>query len=210
MGVACCGSANDNSKHSKKKKPSSSSSLNKYNTTSSKKNKKIKKIDIESSIERDSKSIDNREKILRRGKIEELEEMIENYDEDINEYTFGQNKTLLLEACNVCPNSEVIDLIMKKGADIDKEEYHTGNTAIFLSALDLKVDFVEKLLEYNPNLLHKNHNQQNIFEFLKFFLIEERKSINRELSKKEKVKYEKIENMLKKKAQINNNSEIED
>ena len=208
MGVACCGSANDNSKHSKKHKSSSSQ---KDTNNPEKKKQKIKKIDVESSIERDSKSVDNREKILRRGKLEELEEMIENYDEDINEYTFGQNKTLLLEACNVCPNSEVIDLIMKKGADIDKEEYHTGNTAIFLSALDLKVDFVEKLLEYNPNLLHKNHNQQNIFEFLKFFLVEERKSINRELSKKEKIKYEKIENMLKKKAQINNNnSEIED
>ena len=36
-------------------------------------------------------------------------------------------------------------MIMEKGADIDKEEYQKGNTAIFLSAVDLKVDFVRNL-----------------------------------------------------------------
>jgi len=206
MGAQCCGSVNDN-KNKKKKRITHN---NDEEEDQPKKNgNKIKRIDSDSSIQRDSKSIDNREQILKRGRINELKKMIDDYDEDINAYTFGQNKTLLLEACNVCPNPDVIELIMNKGADIDKEEYHTGNTAIFLSALDLKDDFVEKLLEYNPNLLHKNHEQQDIFEFLNFFLIEQRKSINRELMKKEKIKYDKILNLLKKKAQINN-SEIED
>lgn len=205
MGAQCCGSVDNNNKSQKK---NTKKNLNAEEDKPKKKNN-IKRVDSGSSIQRDSKSIDNREQILKRGKINELKKMIDNYDEDINAYTFGQNKTLLLEACNVCPNPEVIDLIMNKGADIDKEEYHTGNTAIFLSALDLKDDFVEKLLEYNPNLLHKNHNQQDIFEFLNFFLIEQRKSFNRELIKKEKIKYDKILNLLKKKAQINN-SEIED
>ena len=56
-------------------------------------------------------------------------------------------------------------MIMEKAADIDKEEYQTGNTAIFLSAVDLKVDFVRNLLKYRPNLQHRNHNNQDIFEF---------------------------------------------
>ena len=206
MGAHCCGSVDNNNKSRKK---SGKKKLNDEDDDQPKKKNNIKRVDSDSSIQRDLKSIDNREQILKRGKINELKKMIDNYDEDINAYTFGQNKTLLLEACNVCPNPEVIDLIMNKGADIDKEEYHTGNTAIFLSALDLKDDFVEKLLNYNPNLLHKNHNQQDIFEFLNFFLIEQRKSFNRELIKKEKIKYDKILNLLKKKAQINN-SEIED
>ena len=206
MGAQCCGSVNDN-KNPRKKRITHN---NDEEEDQPKKNgNKIKRIDSDSSIQRDSKSIDNREQILKRGRINELKKMIDDYDEDINAYTFGQNKTLLLEACNVCPNPEVIELIMNKGADIDKEEYHTGNTAIFLSALDLKDDFVEKLLEYNPNLLHKNHEQQDIFEFLNFFLIEQRKSINRELMKKEKVKYDKILKLLKKKAQINNSENEE-
>jgi len=206
MGAQCCGSVNNNKQSRRKTNTNKNSN---EDDEQEKKKTKIDRVDSDSSIQRDSKSIDNREQILKRGKINELKKMIDNYDEDINAYTFGQNKTLLLEACNVCPNPEVIDLIMNKGADVDKEEYHTGNTAIFLSALDLKDDFVEKLLEYNPNLLHKNHNQQDIFEFLNFFLIEQRKSFNRELIKKEKIKYDKILNLLKKKAQINN-SEIED
>jgi len=189
MGAQCCGSVNNNKQSRRKTNTNKNSN---EDDEQEKKKTKIDRVDSDSSIQRDSKSIDNREQILKRGKINELKKMIDNYDEDINAYTFGQNKTLLLEACNVCPNPEVIDLIMNKGADVDKEEYHTGNTAIFLSALDLKDDFVEKLLEYNPNLLHKNHNQQDIFEFLNFFLIEQRKSFNRELIKKEKIKYDKI------------------
>ena len=206
MGAQCCGSV-DNKNKSRKK--SGKKKLNDEDDDQPKKKNNIKRVDSDSSIQRDSKSIDNREQILKRGKINELKKMIDNYDEDINAYTFGQNKTLLLEACNVCPNPDVIELIMNKGADIDKEEYHTGNTAIFLSALDLKDDFVEKLLNYNPNLLHKNHNQQDIFEFLNFFLIEQRKSFNRELIKKEKIKYDKILKLLKKKAQINNSENEE-
>ena len=64
--------------------------------------------------------------------------------------------------------------------------------------MDLKVDFVEKLLKYHPNISHKNHSQQNIFEFLQFQLFEQRKSINREMTGREKEKYEQIDNMLKK------------
>ncbi len=161
---------------------------------------KLKTADLEDSHQFDEQEIDKREEILRRGVKKELQKMIDNYDDDINEYTFGQNKTLLLEACIVCPNAAVVDMIMEKGADIDKEEYQTGNTAIFLSALDLKVDFVKNLLRYQPNLQHKNHSNQNIFQFLEFQLIEQRQRLGRDLTYDESEKFEQIKNMLMEQA----------
>ena len=157
---------------------------------------KLAKADLDSSRQVEEQEVDERDEILRRGQKKELQKMIDNYDADINDYTFGQNKTLLLEACIVCPNPAVIDMIMEKGADIDKEEYQTGNTAIFLSALDLKVEFVKNLLRYQPSLQHRNHSRQNIFDFLKFQLFEQRQKIGRDLTEDENEKYLEIENML--------------
>ena len=165
--------------------------------TDQKQKSELDKADPNASQQIETNEINKREKILRRGLTHELETLVNNFDEDINSYIFGQNKTLLLEACIVCPNPDIIDFIMNKGANVDCEEYQTGNTPIFLCALDLKVDFVKKLLKYNPNLLHKNHSQQNIFDFLNFQLVDQRKSLNREMSRKEKEKYEEIENLLK-------------
>ena len=102
----------------------------------------LAKADPNSSQQIDVKDIDSRVKVLQRGIEPELEHMVNTYDEDINAYVFGQNMTLLLQAVVKCPNAKVVDMIMKKGADVDKAEIQTGNTAIFLSALDLKVDFV--------------------------------------------------------------------
>ena len=182
MGV-CCGNNNNKKIRSR--------------NNSTKKNNKLKKADTNSSNNLKVTDINEKELILKRGIIHEIKDLINNLDENINDYIFGQNKTLLIEACIVCPNCDVIDLIMEKGANIDCEEYQTGNTPIFLCAVDLKVDFVEKLLKYHPNLLHKNHSQQNIFDFLNFQLVDQRKSLNREMSRKEKEKYEEIENLLK-------------
>ena len=109
------------------------------------------------------------EQALRSGNQNEIQSLLNNIrDQDIDEYIFGQNKKILLEYVIVCPNPAVVDMIMRKGADINKEEYQTGNTALFLSALDLKVEFVQALLKYNPNFQHKNHKSQNIFDFLTF------------------------------------------
>ena len=159
---------------------------------------KLATADVDSSRQIDEEEItDKRVEILRRGNKKELQKLIDNYEDDINDYSFGANKTLLLEACINCPKSDVVDMILEKGADIDKEEYQTGNTAIFLSAVDLKVDFVRKLLKYKPNLTHKNHNNQDIFEFLDYQLFEMRQKYGRELDEDEKEKYNEIESMLK-------------
>jgi hypothetical protein len=183
MGTCCSTPQNTNHKTSR-------------NHQSRQKNE-LQHADPNASQQIEDNEINETEKILRRGITHELENLVNNFNEDINSYVFGQNKTLLLEACIVCPNPDIIDFIMNKGANVDCEEYQTGNTPIFLCALDLKVDFVKKLLKYNPNLLHKNHSQQNIFDFLNFQLVDQRKSLNREMSRKEKEKYEEIENLLK-------------
>ena len=145
----------------------------------------------------DDEYVDEREEILRTGNKKEIQKLLNTIrNEDIDEYIFGQNKTLLLEAVIICPDPSVIDMIMKKGADINKEEYLTGNTALFLSALDLKVEFVERLLKYNPNFQHKNHKRQNIFDFLNYELFEQRQNLGREMTDKEMEKYNKIMNLL--------------
>ena len=139
MGV-CCGNEKKNVRRSR-------------NTETSKKNN-LKKTDPNSSNNLEI-NINEREKILKRGITHELKNLIDNFDEDINSYVFGQNKTLLIEACIVCPNSEVIDLIMEKGANIDCQEYQTGNTPIFITSLDLKVDFVQKILLLIYHIFYK-------------------------------------------------------
>ena len=164
------------------------------NRRTTNKKPKLTTADLDDSRQMEEQEIDKRDEVLRKVSKKELQKMIDNYD-DIDDYSFGQNKTLLLEACIVCPNPAVIDMIMHKGADIDKEEYQTGNTAIFLSALDLKVDFVRNLLKYHPNLQHKNHSNQNIFQFLDYQLIEQRQKLGRDLTYNENEKYQQIRNM---------------
>ena len=170
--------------------------LNGNNRRQATKMPKLATADLDSSRQVEEEGIDQRVEILRRGQKKELQKMIDNYEDDIDDYSFGSNKTLLLEAVINCPNPAVVDMIMEKGADIDKEEYQTGNTAIFLSAVDLKVDFVKNLLKYQPNLQHKNHNNQDIFDFLNFQLIIQRQKIGREMTDNEREKYEEIEKML--------------
>ena len=192
MGV--CDSSNDGKNIKKKRRKQNN--IEEQKQKPRKKNHELVKADLDDSRHMSEQDLDEREEILKRGKKKELQNMINNYSGDINDYSFGQNKTLLLQACMTCPNANVIDMIMQKGADIDKEEYQTGNTAIFLSAVDLKVDFVKKLLNYNPNLQHRNHAGQNIFDFLNFQLFEQRQKIGRELTDEERDKYQEIENML--------------
>ena len=189
MGI--CNSSNDE----KRKSNPNHREANK-NPRNTSKSRGLVKADLDDDSHQISENIDQRDAILKRGQRKELQNMIENYNEEIDDYAFGQNKTLLLQACMICPNPDVVDMIMAKGADVDKEEYQTGNTALFLSAVDLKVDFVKKLLKYNPNLQHRNHVGQNIFDFLNFQLFEQRQKIGREMTEEERDKYQEIENML--------------
>ena len=55
---------------------------------------------------------------------------------------------------------------------------------------------MKKLLNYNPNLQHRNHSNQNIFDFLNYQLFEQRQKLGREMTNDERDKYQQIENML--------------
>lgn len=160
--------------------------------------RQLRRADENSSRIEDDNEVDRREKILKKGIKKEIQKMIDNYEDDIDAYSFDQSLTLLLKACSVCDdsNSYVIDMILSKGADVNKEEYNTGNTALFLSAVDLKVEFVKKLIQYNADIMHKNHDKQNIKEFLYFNLIEQKKNIGVQLTPQEKKKYSQILKIL--------------
>ena len=183
MGV-CCGANEGKNKHNSEHRKNGEM-------------KQLEKADPNASHQIDVKDIDSRVKVLGRGIEPELEHMINNYDEEINAYIFGQNKTLLLQAVITCPNPKVVDMIMKKGANVDMIELQTGNTALFLSAVDLKVEFVRELMKYHPNLSHRNNLNQDIFEFLQFQLYDQRRSMCRELTADEKQKYDKIIQILR-------------
>ena len=186
-----CNSANDDGRRNRNRG---------YTAHNPKQRAKLATADVNSSRQAyDDEYVDEREEILRSGNKREIQRLLNTIkDQDIDEYIFGQNKTLLLEAVIVCSDPAVVDMIMKKGADINKEEYQTGNTALFLSALDLKVEFVERLLKYNPNFQHKNHKRQNIFDFLNFELFEQRQNLGREMTDREMEKYNHIMNLLDK------------
>ena len=142
---------------------------------------------------------DKRSRTLQRGNVLEMQAMLSDYpSSEINEYTFSNSRTLLIEAIIKCPNVSIIKMIMDKGANIDIPELATGNTALFLSALDLKIEFVEELLKYNPNINHVNKEGMNIFDFLHFYIFEQRKALGREVTQKEEELYKKIIELLKK------------
>ena len=141
---------------------------------------------------------DKRSRTLQRGNIPEMQAMLADYpSSEINEYTFSNSRTLLIEAVIKCPNVSIIKMIMEKGANIDIPELATGNTALFLSALDLKITFVAELLKYAPNVNHVNKEGMNIFDFLHFHIFEQRKALGREVTQKEEEVFKKIIELLK-------------
>ena len=95
---ACCSTPHNTNKHSR--------------ITDQKQKSELDKADPNASQQIETNEINKREKILRRGLAHELETLVNDFDEDINSYIFGQNKTLLLEACIVCPNPDIIDFIL--------------------------------------------------------------------------------------------------
>ena len=201
MGCVWCLSSKSKTEEKKDEKKNEKKKDN-NKKKNNKKGPKLVTADERASHQIEIKEIDKTVEILHKGEKEEIEKMVDSL-EDINDYSFGSNKTLLIQAVINCSNPEVIDIIMEKGADINKAESETGNTALFLSAVDLKVDFVKTLLKYKPNLKHKNHNNQDIFEFLNFNLFEKRGQIGRELTEEEKENYSEIEKMLKNYADEN-------
>lgn len=129
--------------------------------------KDISDISIESGDVRDPRLT-----ILKNGNTKEIQNMLQQTKSkgEINECVFrNNNRTMLLEAIEICNDVNIIEMIIRNGGDVNKEEQDTGNTPLFLAAKNLKTDFVQLILKYNPNLLHKNFKRQNILEYLESF-----------------------------------------
>lgn len=158
-------------------------------------NTKLRQADENSSRMEDEreKYTDRREEILRYGSKKDLLKLIDEYSDNINEYIFEQSKTLLIKACIICPKPEFIDWIMKKNPDINYEEYHTKNTAIFFAAEELKVEFVKKLKENGADLMKRNKDNLTVEQFMKKEWVENK---GREMSPEEKRKYSQIMDMI--------------
>ena len=52
-------------------------------------------------MDEEEEETDKRVEILKRGQKKEIQKLLDNY-EDINDYTFGTNKTILLEGVITC------------------------------------------------------------------------------------------------------------
>lgn len=132
---------------------------------------------------------------LINGDLEQLEKILKSTD--VNDYN-GTNKNFFHEAILKTNKVDIVKmLIYKKRANPNLPETETGNTPIFLAAIDLKVDIVKLLLENGANVLHINHEKQNVIEFLKEWNNENinakrRSSLKRELSPEEKANYDEI------------------
>jgi len=139
---------------------------------------------------------------LITGNVPELEKILDAQKLDVNDYN-NSNKNFFHDAIMKTNKVEIIEMLIKKRkANINLPELQTGNTPIYLAAVDLKLDIVLLLLKYKPNIYHLNEDQQNVIDFLREWNNElregekRRSSLKRELSPEEKVNYEQIINAL--------------
>ena len=140
---------------------------------------------------------------LATGDIAKLEEILDSQKINVNDYN-GSNKNFFHEAIISTNSAEIIEMLIKKRkADINLPELQTGNTAIFLASVDLKVEIVQTLLRYKPKLNHLNEEKQTVIDFLNewnniFKEASERRisSLKRELSPEERYKFEEILHLL--------------
>jgi ankyrin repeat protein len=110
------------------------------------------------------------EHFIITGDIVSLQKLIDDGELHINELTFdGGSKTPLHFAVQN-PHRAVVELLIANGADVNIPELNTGNSAIFMAAIDYKVEYVEMLLRSSKlNIGLNNNNNKDIVEFLDDF-----------------------------------------
>ena len=182
---ACCTAT---SKHDKRSRKSNSSGV------------KVEEIPDERSID-DAQPAFTKEKpiqiYLTSGNTRQIQELIDRNEISVHDYIFGgSDKTILHEAVQTSENFQVIETILNNKADVNAVEKETGNTALILAALDLKVDIVKSILKYNPNIRIKNRKGQDIFEFLNDYLIEKKGTKKTDLTAEQRGKLQTIIELL--------------
>ena len=135
---------------------------------------------------------------LSTGNHKMIQEMLNRKEILPNDFIFSSgDKTLLHEAVIVSESPQLIETILKNGADINAVEKQTGNSALFFAALDLKLDVVSVLLNFKPNINIKNEKGQTIFTFLSENLIERKGTKKTELTAEQSDRLRAIIDMLK-------------
>jgi len=163
---------------------------------------KVDEIPDERSILEDGKPNPGSEKpihiALRTGNTRLLQELIDRQEINVNDYIFGgSDKTLLHEAVQISESSQIVETVLNNKADVNALEKETGNTAIILAALDLKLEIVKTILKFNPNINIKNRKGQDIFLIINEYLIEKKGSKKTDLSPEQSQKLQNIIEILK-------------
>lgn len=127
---------------------------------------------------------------IEKDSLNKIEELVNRGEIDLNKLIFGGNQSILHKAVCRGDHPKIVEFLLNSGAKIDTVETMTGSTSLFFACIDLKVEVVEVLLKFNPNLEHRNNSNQNVFEhFMEFF---EPSKNGKSLSEEERKRYNAI------------------
>jgi ankyrin repeat protein len=187
---ACCSTTDKSEKKSKTSKPEIKVHKKDANDT----------LEIARKYKQENRDNNHLIRSLEAGDLRAVELEIEN-GQDINDYIFESNtENLLLAAARITKNPEIIHIILKNGADINAPQTENGYTALLSTCIDLKVEIVHALLQHKPKLkitLKEGSHPIDILVYLKEFLIDLVYTKKSALTPEEKVKYDRIMEMLK-------------
>jgi ankyrin repeat protein len=147
------------------------------------------------------------EHYIRTGDVLSLQKLIDNGDLLVNELTFDGGSKTALHVAVQNPHKSVVELLLNNGSNVNIPELNTGNSAIFMAAIDFKVDYVDLLLiSSSINLTLRNNNNKDILEFLEDF----KNSKIQRISTEDKGKIELIIKRIKQAIERNMNVEVLD
>jgi len=132
---------------------------------------------------------------LISGDVKKIQDLIDRGEYTPNEY-IGNGKTLLHEAIQTSNCKEVIMCLLDNKWDVDVGESDSGNTSLFIACLDFKVEFVETLLKYQPDIKIKNAKGHDVFTHVYEFFIGKNGVKKTDMTPEQKIKYDKINSML--------------
>jgi ankyrin repeat protein len=155
---ACCSAVDKNTRHTKDYKNQKTD---------------IQEADINKSNENIKPKTNSRisgEAFLRDGDIKTIQGLINDGEFGVNDLIFDGGSKTALHIAIQNPHKSVVELILNKGADVNIPELNTGNSAIFMAAIDFKLEYVDLLFNTNKvNFELRNNNGKDIFEYLEDF-----------------------------------------
>lgn len=106
--------------------------------------------------------------LIKKEDINGLISYINSVELGINEYIFNSELTILHRAIHLRTSPQFIELLIEKGAKLENVEITTMNTPLYIAVLDLNPEIVSTLLQYSPNIYHKNNENKNLLEIIDY------------------------------------------